>query len=89
MMYEPSYNKNGSLKHSIECKMVFGRKDSDCPRCAEMLAGAPARKGWQHDHYALKDRNEQMDKAAIAAHFAPGGPHALGKCGPICIAFDW
>ncbi len=33
-------------KHSDDCSAAFGRKDQDCPRCRELLAGAPARKGW-------------------------------------------
>lgn len=27
--------------------------------------------------------------AAVEAHFAPGGPHSRGECGPCCTAFDY
>lgn len=33
-------------KHSEGCKKAFNRLDADCPRCRELLAGAPARRGW-------------------------------------------
>jgi hypothetical protein len=78
-----------NTKHSPGCKMVFGRKDPNCPRCQELIAGAPARDGWQKGYYQLKAHNDAIEKAAIAAHFAPGGPHATGKCGPVCTAFDY
>jgi hypothetical protein len=67
-MYPAIYNKDGSLKHSNDCKMAFGKKDAECPRCAEMLAGAPARSGWQKDFYDIKKRADAMEKAAIKAH---------------------
>lgn len=76
-------------KHSIDCRAAFGRKDLSCPRCIELASGAAPRSGWQRDYFATKTRNESNERAAIAAHFAPGGPHALGKCGPVCTAFDW
>ena len=78
-----------TTKHSADCKMVFGRKDASCPRCQELIAGAPARDGWQKGYFASKRRNDEIERHAIAAHFAPGGPHSLGKCGPVCTAFDW
>lgn len=28
------------MKHSLTCKMAFGRKDKTCPRCIELLNGA-------------------------------------------------
>ena len=78
-----------NTKHSPDCKMVFGRKDPDCPRCQELLAGAAPRAGWQGDYFARKARNERMEREAIKQHFAPGGPHERGVCGPVCTAFDW
>jgi hypothetical protein len=78
-----------ATKHSIDCKMVFGRKDPACPRCQELIAEAAPRAGWQSSYFTLKAHNEQIEREAIRAHFAPGGPHATGKCGPICTAFDY
>jgi len=88
-MYTAEYNKDGSLRHSMDCKMAFGRKDVNCPRCAEMLSGAPTRSGWQSGYFETKKRQVEVEKASRAAHFAPDGPHATGKCGPVCTAFDW
>jgi hypothetical protein len=76
-------------KHKSDCTMSFGRKDATCPRCQELLAGAAPRSGWQGKYFAHKRAMEIQRTAAIHAHFAPNGPHALGKCGPVCTAFDW
>jgi hypothetical protein len=83
-----THTAKGETKHAADCKMSFGRKDASCPRCQELLAGAPARKGWQTEHFAAKSAREEQQKAAIRAHFAPNGPHAKGECGPVCTAFD-
>jgi hypothetical protein len=69
----------------------FGRLTPGCPRCDELKAGAPAR---QHGYFgtprqALRQHNEQMERAAIRDHFAPGGPHSRGTCGPVCTFGDW
>ncbi len=32
--------------HAADCKMAFGRKDKNCARCCELLAGAAPRRGW-------------------------------------------
>lgn len=77
------------MKHSFDCKMAFGRKDADCPRCQELIAGAAPRSGWQKDYFSTKARHEQIQRASIAAHFAPYGPHATGKCGPVCTFGDY
>lgn len=71
----------------MTCKMAFGRKDPTCPRCAEMLAGAPARAGWND----AKNRAEAQRSAAIARFFAPGGEYSQMSdiqkhC---CTAFEW
>jgi len=67
--------------------MPFGRLKpvGDCPRCDELHDGAPARElpwdpranvdGWPSD-------------ARISEHFAPGGIHATGGCGPVCTFGD-
>ena len=70
-------------RHNHE--LIFGRRVADCPRCAELTAGAAPRAGWSDN----KRRCERVQLASIAAHFAPGGPHSLGACGPICTFGDW
>ena len=74
-------------KHNHQ--VVFGRKVDGCPRCDELKAGSPVRAGWQRDYFNRKGQQDEMDRKAIAAHFAPGGPHDRGLCGPVCTAFDW
>ena len=65
---------------------VFGRKTPGCPRCDELIAGAaPVVQAWR----GQRARDEAGMSAAIHAHFAPGGPHSRGACGPVCTAFDW
>jgi len=76
-------------KHKTDCKMVFGRKDKSCPRCQELLNGAKPRLGWQTDYFIHQEQVDSSTRRAIKAHFAPGGPHEQGKCGPVCTAFDW
>lgn len=76
-------------KHSPDCKRVFKKYDPECPRCQELAAGASPRKGWQADYYSRKQREESSRERAHAAHFAPGGPHARGECGPVCTFGDW
>jgi hypothetical protein len=66
----------------------FGRKTSGCPRCDELLAGAEP-VSWGGRTAAQKRRDEAQQAAARRAHFGPGGPHATGKCGSVCTAFDW
>lgn len=57
-MYKPLYKKNGSLKHSAECKMVFGKKDKDCHRCVELINGAEPRLNWRRqDMINYKTKN--------------------------------
>lgn len=68
MTYTALYNKDGSLKHSHECKMAFGKKDAQCPRCIELLNGAPARDGWQKDHYAMQKSLAEVEKASTENH---------------------
>lgn len=71
--------------------LPFGKRDPHgvCPRCKELDAGAePRTLGWVES----KRRQDEFDaarSAGISAHFAPGGPHARGECGPVCTAYDW
>jgi hypothetical protein len=75
-------------QHSAGCRMAFGRKDPNCPRCRELMAGCAPRDGWQRGYFSHRAAQQTQERAAIAAHFAPGGPHARGDCGPVCTAFD-
>ena len=72
-----------ATKHSADCKMVFGRKDPNCPRCQELLNGAkPIR--WAPSR-------AQMDRqrcAEIHAHFQ-SHKHLSGGCGPVCTFGEW
>jgi hypothetical protein len=63
---------------------VFGRKTPGCARCDELLAGAPAVKGWGDRKRAMEA--EQI--RAIHAHFH-GEYHRSGKCGPVCTFGEW
>jgi hypothetical protein len=65
---------------------AFGRLTAGCPRCDELAAGAPARAQPFRERYA---RQRAADERARASHYAPGGAHATGACGPVCTAFDW
>lgn len=79
-----------NTKHTCnESQRAFGRKVAGCPRCEELRNGAPARGGWQKSYFSMKKQREEMESRAIKSHFAPGGPHSLGLCGPVCTAFDW
>jgi hypothetical protein len=81
--------RNGDTKHAAGCKRVFAHYDAACPRCAELMAGATARTGWQGAHFAAKAQRERMDADAIKSHFAIGGAHDCGACGPVCTFGDW
>ena len=60
--------------------VIFGRRVQGCPRCAELSAGArPVQ--W---HGSRRQEAERAFSRSCALHFAPGGPHALGLCGPVC-----
>jgi len=68
---------------------VFGRKTPGCPRCDQLLAGAPPVVWAGMRSRKDRERDEQQDRLARRAHFAPGGPHATGKCAPVCTFGDW
>lgn len=51
-----------------------------CPRCQELLAGAPARKGWG----AAAKRAEALRIQAIKTHNCQ-----THGCGPVCVYGDW
>ena len=83
-MYAVQHTKDGSLKHSDDCKMVFGRKDPNCPRCQELLSGAPARDGWQKGYYSQKKLDEKQRLEEIKSHDCE-----KSNCGPVCTFGDW
>lgn len=83
-MYAAILNKDGSLKHSSECQMTFGRKDPECPRCVEMLNGAPPRDGWQKGHYERKKKEEEAQLREIREHDCK-----KSRCMPICTFGDY
>jgi hypothetical protein len=74
--------KMSTTKHTH--LVVFGRKVADCPRCAELLAGAePVR--WA----GTSGRQEAIRRSAdIAGHFA-SAKHTSGGCGLVCTYGDW
>ena len=85
LMTMPTATAATATRHASDCTRVFNRLDPKCPRCAELRNGAPARAGWSDN----KRRCEAVQRASIAAHFAPDGPHARGLCGPVCTFGDW
>jgi hypothetical protein len=75
-----------TTKHTHQ--VVFGRRVDGCPRCAELAAGAePVRwRGWTRERELTGGYPTSRE---IDAHFAPGGPHTRGDCGPVCTFGDW
>lgn len=67
-MYREKYNKDGNLSHSVDCKMRFGRFDPLCPRCQQMMHGAPPRSGWQAEYH----RNKAKQKASRSSRLQFG-----------------
>lgn len=66
-----------TTKHSHE--VVFGRKVAGCPRCAELLAGAPVVR------WATSRRERDARYCAeVRAHNC-----AAAGCGPVCTFGDW
>lgn len=79
---------NIKVKHSNDCKRVFGRYDMNCPRCVELSQGAPARAGWSD----FRRQQDAIRERAIAAHFAPGGRYDQLKAKGLEFtdtAFEW
>lgn len=62
---------------------VFGRKTRGCPRCDELLAGAPAVKWSPSRHQRDMERS-----AEIRSHFT-SYKHLSGGCGLVCTFGDW
>jgi hypothetical protein len=66
-------------KHSADCKMSFGRKDANCPRCQELIAGDKPRAGW-----STFKSNDARRVADIRAHSC-----TASHCGVICTYGEW
>lgn len=67
---------------------VFGKLTAGCPRCDELLNGAePVRwsSNWERSHARRHAVEFERD---ITAHFAEGGAHSTGSCGPVCTFGD-
>lgn len=74
-----------ATKHSH--KPNFGRHVPDCLRCQELKAGAePVRQGRARERERTGGYPTDRE---IGSHFAPGGPHDRGACGPVCTFGDW
>jgi hypothetical protein len=67
--------------HRFDCRRVFSRYDRECPRCLELVNGAPARKGWGPSQ-------DQIRCQEINAHFS-GTKHLSGGCGIVCTFGEW
>jgi hypothetical protein len=76
-----AWKTSQGTKHSVDCKMVFGRKDHSCPRCQELLAGSEPRKWFGID-------NDQRRCAEIREHFS-SHKHLSGGCGVVCTFGDY
>jgi hypothetical protein len=81
-MYNKLLNKNGTTKHATECKMSFGRKDTQCHRCVELLNGDAPRA--DHANRAFKAEQENNHIQNIKNHNCE-----KSNCGAVCTAFEW
>lgn len=62
----------------------------ECQRCDALREGrATAKTGWGGRSATLDAHNARVTEGARRAHFAPGGPHAMGQCGSVCTFGDW
>lgn len=59
---------------------VFGRKTAGCPRCDELINGAPPVK-WNISRYRESDAEISR---RIKSHDC-----TVSRCGPVCTAFEW
>lgn len=72
--------------------LPWGRKApiGECRRCDQLRAGDTPREAHPAIQAVTRKREqEEQTRQAMQDHFAPGGPHARGLCGPVCTAFDW
>lgn len=71
--------------------LPFGRKAApgECPRCDELLAGAPPREAHPAIQAAVTRRTEDAQRTAeIRVHFA-SETHRSGACGTVCTFGEW
>lgn len=68
-----------NTEHSKTCKMAFGRKDPNCPRCIELLNGAKPIAWNPSRRAAIEAQQIKM----IKSH------KCTPACGPVCTAFQW
>jgi len=61
-------------------RLIFGRREAGCPRCAELDAGSPAVQ-WSGTR---RERSMQESLRAIRAHNCQAS-----HCGPVCTFGDW
>lgn len=71
-------------QHKPDCNMAFGRKDATCPRCIELLAGAPVRAGWQKQYFAVKRSHDAQRSFEIRNHDCK-----VSSCAVVCTFGDW
>jgi hypothetical protein len=64
---------------------AFGRKTPGCPRCDQLLAGAPA---IVQDRGTRRADDDARQRLELAQHFA-SEKHRSGGCGPVCTKGDW
>jgi hypothetical protein len=80
-----AWTKSNTTKHTCGGPS-FGRLTPGCPRCDELLDGAaPVAQPWR----AKAERDAEQTRRSHREHFAPGGPHDRGTCGPVCTFGDW
>lgn len=72
--------KTTGTRHNADCKMTFGRKDANCPRCQELLAGDKPRAGYNDARIA----NDKLTMLAIRNHNCKSA-----GCGSVCTFGDF
>ena len=85
-MKTAKYAKNGDLMHSDDCAMSFGRKDAECPRCVELMAGAAPRA--RFGGRMTRTERDQKACAEVREHFQ-SYKHLSGGCGVVCTFGEW
>lgn len=88
-----SWKTQAGTRHASNCRMRFGRKDPECPRCQELLAGSPPRTwGGTVGYVGGRALNRQQMDAHLAReieeHFQ-SEKHRTGGCGPVCTFGEW
>lgn len=72
-----------TTKHNHQ--MIFGQRETDCPRCDELRAGAPIRQAPWFARVAHRKAQEALRIEDIRNHdFA-----ACEKRNIVCTCFDW